>query len=176
MFESIYNLSLAERESIGRAHGEMQSEPLAILALCRRLGVLYRGEACLAELDMRDTLAGIIKRFRGNSPRAGKYEIVYSLDASIARQRFTVTHLLAHYLLHREQLPDLYEENVLFRGGLSTTAEREATRLAGDILMPEYEIDNFTQGERAFSIRAMARRFGVTPQCVSVRMGIPIDL
>lgn len=52
------------------------------------------------------------------------------------RQRFTIAHEIAHFLLHRERLKSGITDDVLYRSRLSDALEREANRLAADIIMP----------------------------------------
>jgi len=52
------------------------------------------------------------------------------------RQRFTVAHELAHFLLHRDDIGNGIEDDVLYRSSLSDRREQQANRLAADILMP----------------------------------------
>lgn len=52
------------------------------------------------------------------------------------RQRFTVAHELAHFLLHRDEIGTGIEDDVLYRSSLSDRREQQANRLAADILMP----------------------------------------
>lgn len=52
------------------------------------------------------------------------------------RQRFTVAHEIAHFLLHRDQIGSGIEDDVLYRSNLSNRREQQANRLAADILMP----------------------------------------
>jgi len=55
----------------------------------------------------------------------------------VKRQRFTVAHELAHFLLHRAEIGTGIEDDVLYRSTLSDRREHQANRLAADILMPE---------------------------------------
>lgn len=55
---------------------------------------------------------------------------------SLGRQRFTLAHEIAHFLLHRDKLKDGIEDTILFRSALSDKLEVEANRLAADIVMP----------------------------------------
>lgn len=65
------------------------------------------------------------------------YEVqVNNTDAPV-RQRFTVAHEIAHYMLHRELIGhDGIEDTILFRSRLSNRQETEANRLAAAILLP----------------------------------------
>lgn len=52
------------------------------------------------------------------------------------RQRFTIAHEVAHFLLHRERLASGITDDVLYRSRLTDDLEREANRLAADLIMP----------------------------------------
>jgi len=52
------------------------------------------------------------------------------------RQRFTIAHEIAHFLLHRDRLANGITDDVLYRSGLTDDLERQANRLAADIIMP----------------------------------------
>ncbi|RYD94539.1 MAG: ImmA/IrrE family metallo-endopeptidase [Sphingobacteriales bacterium] len=53
------------------------------------------------------------------------------------RQRFSVAHELAHFLLHADQIGTGISDDVLYRSSLSDRREAQANRLAADILMPD---------------------------------------
>ncbi|BBB12511.1 ImmA/IrrE family metallo-endopeptidase [Sphingopyxis sp. FD7] len=53
------------------------------------------------------------------------------------RQRFSVAHELAHFLLHADQIGTGIADDVLYRSSLSDRREAQANRLAADILMPD---------------------------------------
>ena len=52
------------------------------------------------------------------------------------RQRFTLAHEIAHFLLHKEFIGDKLTDDALYRSSLSDSLEYEANRLAADIIMP----------------------------------------
>ena len=159
-------VTLEEREKIVEAQKSLLGEPVAIVRLCGQFGVIATKDD-----DLPEEISGSIRK-----DAKGAFAISYNGNDSITRQRFTVAHELAHYLLHRNYLDDDNPENVLFRGKLSNKKEIEANRLAAKILMPANAIDTYTRGEKAFSIRNMAATFGVSPQAMSIRLGIPLDL
>lgn len=70
-------------------------------------------------------------------PLNGGFVIRINRHDPIKRQRFTVAHELAHFLLHREQIGSGIKDDVLYRSSLSDRREHQANRLAADILMPE---------------------------------------
>ncbi len=53
-----------------------------------------------------------------------------------ARQRFTLTHEISHYLLHKDKIENGIEDNALYRSNFSNTLEAQANRLAADLIMP----------------------------------------
>lgn len=66
----------------------------------------------------------------------GSFVIRINRHDPAKRQRFTVAHELAHYLLHRDEIGTGIEDDVLYRSSLSDRREQQANRLAADILMP----------------------------------------
>lgn len=58
------------------------------------------------------------------------------------RQRFTLAHEIAHFLLHRDKIGDGIVDTMLFRSSLSSDLESEANRLAADIVLPFSLISN----------------------------------
>lgn len=93
------------------------------------------------------------------------------------RQRYTIAHEIAHFLLHRDIIdssPDGIVDNVLYRSGASKQIEYEANRLASDILMPQSSIEQKLRelGGRVseMAIEVMARDFKVSRAAMEVRL------
>ena len=90
----------------------------------------------------------------------GEKNIYINNTQSVQRQRFTVAHEIAHYILHKEVL----EQNggtPMFRGGDSNYAERQANRLAAAILMPQTKVQEMYQNQKK-TIQEMAELFWVS--------------
>ena len=69
----------------------------------------------------------------------GHYVIRVNRYEARERQRFTIAHELAHFLLHRHIIDssvDGITDNVLYRSGKPEYTEFEANRLASEIVMP----------------------------------------
>jgi hypothetical protein len=92
------------------------------------------------------------------------------------RQRFTIAHEIAHYLLHREHIHNGIVDNALYRSGLSSAKETQANKLAADIVMPYSKVMaelNELGGKRdAIAAEALARKFRVSSSAMRVRLGI----
>ena len=151
---------------IQEAQKSLLDKPVAIVRLCKQFGVVAAKKS-----DLPDGVSGCIRR-----ETDGAYNIFYRDDEPITRQRFTVAHELAHYLLHRDVLEDEHSENIMLRGELSNAEEIAANQLAAEILMPLKAMDDYIEAQKGFSIRDMAKVFGVSSQAMSIRLGIPLDL
>ena len=162
-------------DKITEAQQSLPESPVDIFGLCKRIGVPTK-----KRVDLEDNLSGYIIREPGDG-----FQIFYNGNHPRTRQRFTVAHELAHYLLHQKELsrekPEnvlFYPENVLLRGGLPNRLEMEANRLGAKILMPDKAIDAYTaaRDEAIISIPEMAGVFDVSPAAMSIRLGIPMDI
>lgn len=100
--------------------------PVRLSQLARALGVPVKaatlGPGISGEIRPQDD--GFIIRINRHDPSK--------------RQRFTVAHELAHFLLHADQIgAGGISDDVLYRSSLSDKREAQANRLAADILMPD---------------------------------------
>lgn len=156
-----HTLNAADRDLIARHQAEL---PVKLGALAKELGVRV----------LSSTLpSGISGEIR---PRDGSFVISVNRHDSARRQRFTVAHELAHYLLHRDQIGAGIQDDVLYRSNLSDQREAEANRLAAEILMPREKIDraladvrDLPESER---IPALSERFGVSDVAMRIRLGL----
>lgn len=97
----------------------------------------------------------------------------YEVDG---RQRFTIAHEIAHFLLHRDHIRSGIVDSVMYRSGLSSKREAEANRLAADIIMPYPrlldELERLGGVRDEVSAAALARTFKVSLPAMKVRLGI----
>lgn len=99
--------------------------PIRLAQLARALGVSVKA-ATLAP--------GISGEIR---PVGDGFVIRVNRHDTSKRQRFTVAHEMAHFLLHSDQINSGISDDVLYRSSLSDRREAQANRLAADILMPD---------------------------------------
>jgi len=101
---------------------------------------------------------------------------VNNTDAGV-RQRFTVCHEIAHYLLHRQFIDSSgITDTILYRSKLSNRQEAEANKLAAAILLPwklvnEWHQHTFGCSPIADNIDSIARQFRVSRLAVGFRFG-----
>lgn len=138
--------------------------PVKLGAIAKRLGVRV----------LLSTLA------RGTSGQIGqedgKFVIRINRHEAKHRQRFTLAHELAHFLLHRDRIPadGSWSENVLLRSGQPASIEYEANRLAADLVIPSAQLAEATadySGPMTSEvIEDLARRFGVSTAAMEIKL------
>lgn len=94
-----------------------------------------------------------------------------------ARQRYTLAHEIAHFLLHRHLLGEGITDDVLYRSAQSNEIEAEANRLAADIVMPMCKIDEFYKqyykGKKdSILYETIATELGVSTIALKYRLGV----
>lgn len=107
-------------------------------------------------------------------PEDGAFAVRVNRHDSKVRQRFTVAHEIAHYLLHRKYIGSGISDDALYRSSLSDAREAQANRLAADILMPEkqvrciYSVEMHRSGQDL--VYSMAKRFQVSEAAMRIRL------
>lgn len=140
--------------------------PVKLGQLARELGVAIKVSS------MRTGVSGQITN------EDGQYIIRVNRNEARERQRFTIAHELAHFLLHRDVIdksPNGITDNVLYRSGAPETIEYEANRLAADIVMPmnfiEQKLREDYQGVVTdATIESLAAAFQVSKAAMEIRL------
>ena len=141
--------------------------PVKLGSLARELGV-----EAIKISSMRTGISGQIAN------ENGFYVIRVNRNESRERQRFTIAHELAHYLLHRhiiDSSPEGITDNVLYRSGEPERIEYEANRFAADLVMPMDLIErklniDFDGFITEATIESLAASFGVSKSAMEVRL------
>lgn len=97
----------------------------------------------------------------------GEKNIYVNNSQAITRQRFTVAHEIAHYILH-EDILNQEGGTPLFRGGSASPAERQANRLAAALLMPRNKVKELYIKNK--DIGKMAQLFWVSYDAMANRI------
>lgn len=144
----------------------MKSYPVKVGELASALGI----EVVRAGLAPK--ISGLIQPSR--TARAG-YEIRVNKYETRERQRFTVAHEIAHFLLHRDDIGNGVVDSIMYRSSLTSRKESEANRLAAAIVMPydavrrEFAKIDSTASDAA---ERLAATFGVSTPAMKVRLGV----
>lgn len=150
----------SERQAISSFQNEF---PVKVGSLAKSLGLIVKSSTLSA---------GISGEIRCED---GVYIIRVNRHDVKARQRFTLAHEIAHFLLHKDLIGDGIVDDILYRSSLSDTMEAQANRLAADILMPLVyvnkkmeELSNYREEER---IEKLALSLEVSITALKYRIG-----
>ena len=140
--------------------------PVDILAIVHEFKIkVYRTK------DWPDSLNGQIVKDKARGGESG-YAIIVNATHQLVRQRFTIAHELAHFILHRKNIGDGITDNAFYRSSLSNKEEAMANELAAEILMPWSHINIvIDQGKK--NIPELAKSLCVSEGAMSIRLGIP---
>ena len=159
----LHRISAAERETLSLFTNEV---PVRVGALAEALGLSVYKSA------LAPNVSGLIEP-SASSPSG--YQIKVNRYEHPDRQRFTIAHEIAHYLLHRDLIGQGVVDNVLYRSKLSSQIEVEANRLAADIVMPAKKVrerlSNVSSSDPEEQYRTLARNFRVSPAAMKIRIG-----
>ena len=143
------------------------SVPASLPLLSRALGLR------LNEAWLDNDISGMIER------EGDRFRITLNASDSSNRKRFTLAHELGHYMLHRHLIGDGLDDDRAYRSTcagkyhntrIGPKEEREANRFAALLLMPTKAI-NKEWAELKPDVPAMAKRFGVSEQAMTIRLG-----
>ena len=133
--------------------------PVHIVPMARELGLkVFKNK------EFPDNLSGLIMKDAEET-----YSIHANGNQGITRQRFTIAHELAHFLLHKNQIGDGIKDDFLYRSKLPSKIEREANRYAAALLMPEHLLK--TEENKELTISEQAEKFWVSNITMDIRLG-----
>ena len=152
------------RETISAHQGEL---PIKLTTIARAVGV---------DVKAATLPVGISGEIRPDDNARGKFVIRVNRHDAPRRQRFTVAHEIAHFLLHRDQIANGLKDDVLYRSTLSDRREAEANRLAADILMPQELVDELLENARLLQVEDvvsyLADQFEVSEASMKIKLGL----
>ncbi|MDX8358571.1 ImmA/IrrE family metallo-endopeptidase [Sphingopyxis terrae] len=154
------DLQPLQREVIQRHQREA---PIKLGALATELGVT------VLRSDLPPGISGTLSR---NAPNSDMWTIRVNRHEPKVRQRFTIAHELAHFLLHRDQIKDGITDDTFYRSGLSERREWEANRLAAEILMP-WHLVRALVNEGKVNPKDLASALEVSEAAMNIRLGNP---
>lgn len=142
------------------------SAPVDILAIANELKIkIYKSTGGI------ESLSGKIIKDSEMGGESG-YAIFVNAKHIPERQRFTIAHEIAHYILHKDLIGDGIVDDALYRSGLSNKEEVMANKLAAEILLP-WHLINLEMNEQNLTIPKLAEKFQVSISAMSIRLGIP---
>lgn len=102
------------------------------------------------------------------------YAILVNGNDAEARQRFTIAHEVAHFVLHRSEVGAGIAEDAFYRSNLSSRQETEANKLAAEILMPYALIGSLQKAKDIgkFDVERMSKELHVSEVAMRIRLGL----
>jgi Zn-dependent peptidase ImmA (M78 family) len=111
---------------------KIERNPLDVEALIKTLGITVTRE------DFDYDISGYIEK------RANDWFIGLNSHQNERRQRFTMAHELAHFVLHKKYVEkNKIEEQILLRSNDTNKREKEANDYASNLLMPKKSFADF---------------------------------
>lgn len=128
--------------------------PVNVLAMARDFGLSVYTDELDPDVSTRLVQS---KEFGGSSG----YVLLINKADSPGKQLYSVAHGLAHFILHRSQIPQGgLRDNGLYISQLGVRAEADANVLAAEILMPVHLIGKY-RSLGLSTTEALARQFQV---------------
>lgn len=137
--------------------------PVKVGAIADDLG------AAVVISDLPLAVSGMLTR---DKARDGKWTIRVNRHEHRHRQRFTIAHEIAHFVLHKDAIGDGVVDDTFYRSGLSERREFEANALAADILMPWPLIQQLMRVGQTTAAE-LAESLQVSQAAMSIRLGLP---
>ncbi|WP_375549805.1 ImmA/IrrE family metallo-endopeptidase [Oceanicaulis alexandrii] len=152
-----------EKKVIQNALSEI---PVKVGKLARDLGLEVKAAS------LRPGISGELRR--SDSTKSG-FIIRVNRHERKYRQRFTIAHEIAHYLLHRHHIgQNGIVDDLLYRSSLSDAREAQANRLAADLLMPNFQLkkaleDSLTSNKQQL-VSDFATAFDVSEAAMRIKL------
>lgn len=139
-----------------------QKAPVNIIALATDLGLRIFKSSLLPQ--------GISGKITRDPHSSSGYKITFNARDADRRQRFTIAHECAHYLLHRSKFGNELLDDTMYRSEQLTSQEEfDANNKAADLLMPRHLVDSYRK--RGYeSPSALADVFQVSEAAMKVRL------
>lgn len=146
------------------------SFPVKVGELAKELGLK------VTRAPLPPKISGLIQPIQPSADAPAGFEIRVNKYEIPERQRFTVAHEIAHYLLHRDDIGSGVVDSIMYRSNLTSRKETEANRLAADIVMPARAVGRELErlgGQRTEDVvEELATIFRVSVPAMKVRLGV----
>jgi len=145
----------------------LQETPVKLGALAAALGLE------VFKSTLRPDESGLIEP--SDTAKSG-YRIKINRHEVVERQRFTLAHEIAHFLLHRQDIGGGLFDDILYRSSLSDRKEVEANKLASLLIMPDASIrrakPNVAHLPIDEQIAELSKLFRVSQQAMRIKLGV----
>lgn len=144
----------------------MQQAPVNLGGLASELGIE------VFQSTLPPSISGLIEPSETSS---SGFRIKINRHDPLVRQRFTLAHEIAHFLLHRFDIGRGVFDDALYRSNLSDKKEVEANRLAAQIIMPMPLIQQERRSLDSIGaeqiVTQLAKKFKVSQEAMRIKLG-----
>lgn len=141
-------------------------EPVKLVGLATALGLE------VFKSPLKPEVSGLIEP---SDTAASGFRIRINRHEMAERQRFTLAHEIAHFLLHRDKIGAGVVDNVMYRSNLSSQLEVEANKLAAELIMPRdlinKQLAKLGDMDINDAVIALAEQFRVSQPAMRIRLG-----
>jgi predicted transcriptional regulator len=135
--------------------------PVMVGPIAKELGLkVYR-------LPLGPTIAGQLVRDARKGGPSG-FAVYLNINDAQTRQKFTLAHEIAHFILHRDLIEDGVIDDTMYRSELGSFYETQANQLAADILMPIRLVKKWYA--QIPDLKELAKKFDVSEQAMKIRL------
>lgn len=143
-----------------------EEPPINLSKLAKKLNLSIYGKSL-----NKDISGAILKTIDGN------YIIYVNTDEPFRRQRFTVAHEIAHFILHKDEIDKQLKGNltelkngIMYRSKLSNIYETQANQLASEILIPIGKLKDYIINKKINNINELSDIFKVSKHAMQIRL------
>jgi Zn-dependent peptidase ImmA (M78 family) len=137
-----------------------RSAPVDVERIARDLGIKIYHESLES---------GVYGKLARDSRSTSGFSIYINKSDSRLRQRFTIAHEIAHFVLHRDLVDSEIVDRQLYRSHLGNKYESQANRFAVGLIMPsELIVEAFEKLSRDPAV--LARKFQVSLAAMKIRL------
>ena len=143
----------------------MTKKPVPLGELAKKL------ELSVKLSSLKPGQSGLIKKLED-----GSYQIKINRYEVRTRQRFTLAHEIAHFLLHKKIIDEsgAIHDNVMYRSGQSERVEVEANKLASEIILPTKQLivdyNNIRDKEQSEIVEQLANEWQVSEITMEIKL------
>jgi hypothetical protein len=152
---------------IATVSGHLNYTPVKLGALAADLGL---------EVFKSTLSPGISGLIEPSDTAASGYRIRLNRHEMTERQRFTLAHEIAHFLLHRQDIGAGVVDDTLYRSALSNRKEVEANKLASQLIMPDKKVWEARARVQHLPIdeqvEQLASEFRVSVPAMRIKLGV----
>ena len=136
-----------------------KAPPIDLMGMINELGLGFAVE------DLPTSISGKLTRDRSYP---GGFKISVNADDPPRRQRFTIAHEIAHFVLHSDLIGEGVTDNAMYRSSLSDEYERQANRFAAQILLPAEAVRSAYKHTKALA--KLSELFDVSGDAIRIRL------